>query len=605
VWPPRTSGGILALVLALPCNGYALGLGVAHVQSALGQPLEASVEIPGASTDELARIKASIANEELFQRHGLDRPNFLSSITIAPMLDKSRGLILLIRSSEPCMEPMITFLLDVRSPDGEVVREYSVLLDPPGLTPDRKDAGVETGIASAPPSAMTAAAAISPATAKPIDAGLETKSTVGANVEPAVRLHTVAPHETLQRIVARIGAHSRSEQRRMMVAIYHDNPRAFANNMNALRVSALLHLPDAAGLAAISSEVADREFAAQMMEWKTSTRRERRRIQPTPPVATASEVRENSDADSAAQTIVLQQRIQTLEESLARVRAQLDQPPVLPAAAPAATQIEAPQSNETPPAPVREFGTQGVAVVSCCAFALALGVWFFHRRRRPIQNAAPLPFPEEQDELIAGELKALASQREALWIRRGPPNASESTARTAPINAAPTDFYQSKSNRGENTAAPSMDGNAVGAAAKTEHTGDTTVVLTVTDDPKYDETIELTLAQLMSKDSVNTTQLAIPGSLHDEAQSVERENPADALREALEREPNRADLRLKLLQLYYIAGDREGFVEIAHQLANNIHLASPQEWAKVVDMGRKIASDDPLFAGANDGQAVA
>jgi|HubBroStandDraft_1064217.scaffolds.fasta_scaffold39162_2 pilus assembly protein FimV len=581
MWRPRTTGGLVALVLALPCNGYALGLGVVHVQSALGQPLEASVDMSGASTDELARIKASIANEELFERHGLDRPNFLSSITITPIQDKSRGPILMIRSSEPCMEPMITFLLDVRSPDGEIVREYTVLLDPPGLTPERKDVGVEAGTASAPPSVTAPAAAITPAIVKPID---------------VPRAHTVARNETLEGIVARIGVHSRSEQHRMMVAIYHDNPRAFANNMNALRVGASLHLPDATELAAVSSEAADREFSAQMTAWKSSRRREAQRIPPAPAVATDPIVRENSDADSAAETIALQQRIQTLEQSLARVRAQLDQPQVLSAPAPVDTQIETPQSDETAPAPAPKLGTRALAIAGACALALALGVWFFRQRRRPVQNSVFLPFPEEQDEAIADELKALASQREALRSRREFPYTSELTAATAPTSAPQTDLYQPKATRGEVTVTPAMSSKPVGPAAKTEHTGDTTVVLTVTDDPKYDETIELTLAGFNSKDTVNTGQF-----IFDER----GESPADVLREALRREPNRTDLRLKLLELYYIAANGEAFLEIARQLSENIHLTSPQEWAKVVDMGRKIASDDPLFADASDDQAVA
>jgi pilus assembly protein FimV len=86
-----------------------------------------------------------------------------------------------------------------------------------------------------------------------------------------------------------------------------------------------------------------------------------------------------------------------------------------------------------------------------------------------------------------------------------------------------------------------------------------------------------------------------------------RKNPADVLRQAIEREPERSDLRLKLLELYYTAAEenRRAFLEATRQLAKNEKLASPEDWSRIADMGRIIAPDDKLFAGDVDDQRVA
>jgi pilus assembly protein FimV len=86
-----------------------------------------------------------------------------------------------------------------------------------------------------------------------------------------------------------------------------------------------------------------------------------------------------------------------------------------------------------------------------------------------------------------------------------------------------------------------------------------------------------------------------------------RKNPADVLRQAIEREPQRSDLRLKLLELYYTAAEenRQAFLEATRQLAKNAKLASPDEWSRIMEMGRAIAPDDELFSDELDDKRVA
>ena len=84
-------------------------------------------------------------------------------------------------------------------------------------------------------------------------------------------------------------------------------------------------------------------------------------------------------------------------------------------------------------------------------------------------------------------------------------------------------------------------------------------------------------------------------------------NPAEVLRKAIEREPERSDLRLKLLELYYTAAaeNRRAFIEATRELTKTDTLATSDDWSRITDMGRKIAPDDKMFADDVDDQQVA
>ena len=85
----------------------------------------------------------------MFRRHGLERPVALSSTALTVRQDKQGHTVLVLRSTDAFTEPMVTFLVDLHSPNGgEVVREYTVLLDPAGFTPEEHGA-VESGYRAA------------------------------------------------------------------------------------------------------------------------------------------------------------------------------------------------------------------------------------------------------------------------------------------------------------------------------------------------------------------------------------------------------------------------------------------------------------------------
>jgi hypothetical protein len=129
--------------------------------------------------------------------------------------------------------------------------------------------------------------------------------------------------------------------------------------------------------------------------------------------------------------------------------------------------------------------------------------------------------------------------------------------------------------------------------------------------PDYDvigDTVEQKFS-FFNPESANNTEHVVMGSgLQARQPFVERrKNPADVLRQAIEREPERSDLRLKLLELYYTAAaeNRRAFLDATRQLAKNERLASTEDWARIADMGRTIAPDDELFSHDLDDKRVA
>ena len=122
-----------ALLLALlsPVASLALGLGDIHLKSSLNAPLDAEIELVGASAEDLAALKASLAERDTFARGGLDYPTFLGPLSFVAEKSPDGRNVLHVRSANAANEPFATLLVTVDCARGHVVREYTVLLDPP------------------------------------------------------------------------------------------------------------------------------------------------------------------------------------------------------------------------------------------------------------------------------------------------------------------------------------------------------------------------------------------------------------------------------------------------------------------------------------------
>jgi pilus assembly protein FimV len=132
---------IRALVLAglMPAAAMALGLGDIHLKSALNSPLNAEIDL-SANAEELGSLKVALASRDSFARYGLDYPAYLDTVTIVVGKSADGRDVLTVRSRDVVAEPFATLLIEANWARGRLVREYTVLLDPPAFTSDKASA---------------------------------------------------------------------------------------------------------------------------------------------------------------------------------------------------------------------------------------------------------------------------------------------------------------------------------------------------------------------------------------------------------------------------------------------------------------------------------
>lgn len=121
-----------AVSLALASGGAkALILGEIEMRSALNQPIDAEIELTSVAPGELDGMRVQLASPEAFARAGIERSRVLTDLRFNVTENASGQPIIQISSRTPILEPFLNFLLDVEWQGGRLVREYTVLLDPP------------------------------------------------------------------------------------------------------------------------------------------------------------------------------------------------------------------------------------------------------------------------------------------------------------------------------------------------------------------------------------------------------------------------------------------------------------------------------------------
>jgi pilus assembly protein FimV len=123
-------GALIAGALFLPNEGFTLGLGEIEVNSALNQKLNADIEVLSATPEDTETLIVKLASRKEFQRAGIDRPFELNDLRFKSVVIDNVPHIT-ISSSSPIREPFLNFLIEVDWPNGHLLREYTVLLDPP------------------------------------------------------------------------------------------------------------------------------------------------------------------------------------------------------------------------------------------------------------------------------------------------------------------------------------------------------------------------------------------------------------------------------------------------------------------------------------------
>jgi pilus assembly protein FimV len=263
---------LISAMLLTPAAALGLGLGEIRLNSSLNEPLSAEIDLVAATSEELSTLSAALASPEVFSRYGLDRPAFLSSLEFAVGRGRDGRAVLLVRSRDAISEPFVSFLVDVNWPRGRLLREYTVLLDPPamlsaGETPAQ--APLATPTTAPPPQPQAAPPAPAPA---PAEAPVEAPAAATPPAQPASAGSTyeVSRGDTLYGIAGSLGAGDRDAIQRTMIALFRANPEAFNGSIHQLRAGAILRVPSSDEMTRVSTAEAASEVSRQNAAWRAA-----------------------------------------------------------------------------------------------------------------------------------------------------------------------------------------------------------------------------------------------------------------------------------------------------------------------------------------------
>lgn len=249
---------IAVLLAILPIAADAAGLGKLTVNSGLGEPLNAEIELVSTTPDEMASISASIASEEAYSAQGLEKSSIHNGIRVE-VTKKGLTPVLKLSSSQPIADPFLDMLIQVDWATGRLVREYTVLLDPPGYNASQAaTTSVSAPEVKSPTIAKTAStSSLSSSSSSP---------TSSANA-PASGDYTTRKGDTLAKVAKELQVQDVNLDQ-MLVGLYRANKEAFLNeNMNRLKVGQIIKVPTASDLQSISAEEAKKEIRAHSSDW--------------------------------------------------------------------------------------------------------------------------------------------------------------------------------------------------------------------------------------------------------------------------------------------------------------------------------------------------
>jgi pilus assembly protein FimV len=251
---------ILVPGLLAPGLVHALGMGDIAIQSYLNEPLQAVIPLRADSVTDVEDLRLRMASPTYFDRFGIVRSTLHDGIRFA-VEKRGRDWVIRVSSREAIREPYLSFPLEALWRDGELIREYTVFIDP------RPQARASTAGRSPSPAAQ-------PQTAQP-----------RTEVSTRERYGPVTRGETLWPIANRLKPQGVSTEQ-MMMALLRANPKAFRNgNVNNLKAGAVLRIPTLDEITSRTRQQARQAFREQTSAWRAQTAGQRT----PPPDSRASE----------------------------------------------------------------------------------------------------------------------------------------------------------------------------------------------------------------------------------------------------------------------------------------------------------------------------
>jgi pilus assembly protein FimV len=257
----------LSMMMALALGSsqvLALDMGQVQVKSALGQPLLAEIPLHSASPAELHGLSVQLASSDEFARAGI-----VGGRTTIPLhfsVSNAGGrAVIRITSSTPVDDPYLDLLLQVNSSAGKSVREFAILLDPPGAAASEPVSAPAPVRAAAPLRTSPVASRASAVPSRANRTSSEPAAAVNGKYGPVARGQTLSS-------IAHSTVPSGVDVQQMMLALKQANPGAFyRDNINALKSGEVLRVPTPAEAQAMSIAAAIAEVRRQNSDWRAGT----------------------------------------------------------------------------------------------------------------------------------------------------------------------------------------------------------------------------------------------------------------------------------------------------------------------------------------------
>lgn len=285
-----------ALLSITHVDANALALGRITAMSNLGEPLVASIEIPDINAEEMASLKAALASPEAFRIAGMEYNPALSNAQVTMTRRENGSSQLLIRSDKIVTDPFLNLVVNVNWSTGRIVRNYTLLLDPPAAK--QSETAISAPIATLPAPVPTPAPQAAAPVQAPVQAPAPSPAPVAsASVAAPVAMPKAAVAAKPIAVAAKAPTTNSGEQVKvsngdtagkiaannlpanvsldqMLAAMLRGNPQAFTgNNINRLKAGAILDLPTEAQAAAISANEARQSLVAQSKDFNNFRRK--------------------------------------------------------------------------------------------------------------------------------------------------------------------------------------------------------------------------------------------------------------------------------------------------------------------------------------------
>ena len=276
-WQTTALAAATAALLGLTSsNVMALSLGRVTVQSALGEPLRAEIEIPDISAEELGSLKAAVAHPDAFRVAGLEYNPAMANVQITLQRRQDGRAFLRLSTARPVNDPFVDMILEASWSSGRIVRDYTMLFDPPSL---RQPQAVVTV-----PQVSTNSGASSEVrneAASPSRQGVGARA-IGKNSIPEKKLPIndaagrqviVKPGDTASKIASSNKTSSVSLDQ-MLVAMLRGSPEAFVSgNINRIKAGAVINMPGSSDAASTPASEATQIVATQSKDFNDFRRK--------------------------------------------------------------------------------------------------------------------------------------------------------------------------------------------------------------------------------------------------------------------------------------------------------------------------------------------